>query len=513
MLPGYGFNGQNALLDFSPLNQGFDTYRKGMVANQDYKTAQSVAGEVEKKNYSGAMSNALMGDRADLAGVAMQARTADTQDQLHKYTLQRAKIDGVGRMAQAAISETDPAKREAMRQHILSQHPDKDLIQRFPIYGTDQGLTLLAAESGHALNKLDEDFKRSQIELNRAKAGATNALANVRDGRAAPEAPDPMKGWGLDEENKFVPPRGPSINPAVPIARPSSPNALYGTTQAPDELPSDIAPQMAPSGEGRFSPRSNPYGQVGRSAETVPGVVVDAKGKPNPYASTKLAGQDAIDAQDDPNQQRLRKHMQDQQMWTALNGKAPSGFVYNPDGSLRDLKDEAKKSVGREKIGALIEDVQTANQVLQKTNVAERGLGHATGGWISPAAEQAARSVEHAVQFMTAEVEGKRHANAQDVRMLRFFAPAWSDSAEMIGFKLDQLNRIMQGYFGAKTPSGDLFKSQLAKANEAYHQAIKDGKIAPPNVTTKPSLLEGAGGGVKSGKYRFDPATGNMVPL
>ena len=483
MLPGYGISPQNALLDFTPINQGVAQYRKGMEDNQNYLTAQRVSGNVANKDYSGAMSNALMGDRADLAGLAMHAQSADTQNQLHQYQLQRAKIDGVGRMAQAAISEPDPVKRQAMQDHIINQHPDKELLQKFPIYGTPQGLTLLAAESGHALNKLDEDFKRSQIAVNLAKASATHALANVRDGRPAPEAPSPLTGWGQDEDGNLVPPRGPAIKPAQP-------NALYGAATAPDAIPSDVAPQMAPSGEGRFSPPSNPYGPAGRTADSVPGVVVDRNYKPNPFASAKAAGQDAIDAQDQGNQQRLQQHLRNQQMWTLANGKAPSGFVYNPDGSLRDLKDETRKAAGREKIGALIDDVQTANKVLQDTNVVQRGLAHATGGWVSPAAEQAARSVEHAVQFMTAEVEGKRHANAQDVRMLRFFAPQWSDSAEMIGFKLDQLNRIMQGYFGAKTPSGDLFKSQLSKANEAYNEAVKSGKIAAPNVTTKPSLLD-----------------------
>jgi hypothetical protein len=245
--------------------------------------------------------------------------------------------------------------------------------------------------------------------------------------------------------------------------------------------------------ESGGSERAAMAGYIGRQNSSVPGVVLDAKGRSDRFATTVAQGQDAMADSPAEQRQRMAEWQSTQHKWTYLHGRgAPSGFAYNADGSLRDLKEESKKAVSREKIRTLIDDVQAANQVLQKTNVAQRGLAHATGGWISPESEQAARTVEHAVQFMTAEVEGKRHANAQDVRMLRFFAPKWNDPEDMIGFKTDQLNRIMQGYFGATVPSGEVFRSKMTEATEAYKAAVASGKI-PATFSTKSSPLETGG--------------------
>ena len=482
-LPSYQIN--NALLDFAPLNAGVDSYRKGQEDVRRFGVAQEAGNALLAGDYKGAMATSIRGDRADIAGVAMQARAADTQDELHKYTLQRAKIDGVGRMAQAAISETNPAKREAMRQHILSQHPDKDLIQRFPIYGTDQGLTLLAAESGHALNKLDEDFKRSQIELNRAKAGATNALANVRDGRAAPEAPDPAKGWGMDEDGNLVPLRGPAIKPAIPV----SPNALYGTTKAPDELPSDIAPQMAPSGEGRFSPRSNPYGQAGRSAETVPGVVVDAKGKPSPYASKELAGQQALEGQDADRRSRLLANMERRQALEQVYGKPPSGKRWNEAGGLEDLsvKDTATERAGRMHAAQGIQTLDEAEKILGKTYWSQYtgdtykipGTGVAVGGFGE--AGRGFRAAESAVLQLNFALSGKSVSNAEREEFQRLYRPSAMDSVETQKWKLNEARKFFKTVLDARKKGMD--DDRIA---ELYRQQIAEGTAGAPGQKDQP---------------------------
>ena len=227
------------------------------------------------------------------------------------------------------------------------------------------------------------------------------------------------------------------------------------------------------------------YGPSGTLTTEVPGLVVTPRGQSDKFGTRQLEGIRAIDELPDDQRQRLRDSMALQRRWESIRGKAPSGYIYNTDGTLKSLKEDEKEQRSLDKMQPLLDDVKNAKTVLTDSNVLQRGAAHMTGGWVYPSKEEAMRSVEHAVSQMTALVEGKRHANAQDVRMLKFFAPTWTDSAEMVGFKLDQLHRIFSNYLGGGSRQGEIFRSELMKAVEAARK--RGGTALPQSNPSSPS--------------------------
>lgn len=351
------------------------------------------------------------------------------------------------------------------------------------------GLMRNRDERSAGIQPLELQLKQAQIDFQKARIGA---LRNAQTASTV-TAPDPTAKFAMRKDGSIYELGGGDSGPSAPAHR-SIRKVLGDSVNA-----SPVARR-----------EHLDFGQYGLTTPEIPGLVTrPTKSRASDKFGTQLyQGQRALDRVPDEDRQRYIEWRNVQNRWHLTHQTAPpKGYVYNPDGSLRDLKEESRKEIGRNKIEALMDDVRVASTVFKDSWYPSRAAAHATGGWVSPKYEQAARSVEHAVQFLTAEVEGKRHANAQDVRMLKFFAPDLKhDSAEMIGFKLDQLNRIMSNYFGAKTPSGSLFRSSLAKANEEYHRQVKSGEIKAPEYSTR--LPPGAGPGAGYGVPH--PGTGTM---
>ena len=469
----------NALLNFAPVSDGIDSYRKGQEDVRRFGVAQQAGNALMGGDYKGAMSSAVRGGMPELANIAMHAQTNDQQARLNEFKLAREKIDGIGRMAQAALQEPDPARRAAMQQHILSKHDDPDFVKKFPIYATPQGLTLLAAESGHALNALDEQLKRAQINRLNAQAGAQSALANVRDGRAAPEPRDPTSGYGIDEEGNMVPLRG-----AAPRAMQPA-NALYGSAMAPDAPPSDIAPQARPSGAASFAPPNNPYGPTGRQADTVPGIVLDDKGKPNPYASRELGGQAAVDAQDAANRRRMQDYMERRQALEYINGgKAPSGKAWIGPGAATDttVKDTATERAGRMHAEQGIKTLEEAERILGKTGTMSQlagdtykipGTDMKLGGYGE--AGRGFRAAESAVLQLNFALSGKSVSNAEREEFQRLYRPTALDSEATQKWKIGEAKKFFQTVLTARKKGMD--DDRIA---ELYRKQLADVSGGPP---------------------------------
>ena len=443
---------QNALLDFSPVTNAFarvneNSFKQANIDNQREHT------QIQRDTFG-----------------LHQAQFE------HQQKVQKAQM--IGQQAMAIDQMPPGPERTAAYQRLLAQHPDSGSLAD-EYHNPLVGPRMIAADAGQFRDKLAEDLKRSQIaahyasaEASRAHGRAYDAMAQYRTGQTAPVV-------------------DPTFNPRLRM------NADGDVYEAADQSSGDDAgrPRIMSSVLG--SSASDPgsvrrehvdYGPMGTMTTDVPGIVTTPKGTMDTRATDVFHGQRALDKLGDEDRRRYLEWQDKQNRNNAVYGKAPSGFRWNDDGTLKDLKDDSKKAISRDKIAALIDDVKTAKDVLTSSYLPSRLAGHYSGGWLAPEKEQAMRSVEHAVQFLTAEVEGKRHANAQDVRMLRFFAPAPSDSAEMIGFKLDQLNRIMQGYFGAKVQSGSLFKSVLSQAQDARikREAKSQASKAPPAAVPTP---------------------------
>lgn len=484
-LPGYQI--QNALLDFAPLNQGIDAYRQGQKDVRRAETAQNAGNALMAGDYKGAMGTALAGDRADIAGVAMQARAADSHEQDAALKRQYTQIDRMGRIAAAAADDPNPANRQKAHAWLISQHPGKDKLD--PMYlDPNTGLKMLAAEAGQYKSELEKKMEAAKLGLIYAQTGRYNAqseaqraLANVRDGRAGqPEAPDPLNGWGQDEAGNIVPPKGPAIS-----RRP-------GTATAPDTLPDDVAPQIMPQsmGEGasRFSPRA-PISSIGRKADEVPGIVVDSKGKPSEFASRTAAGQDAMQAQPVDDQQRLRKYYQTQQMWTQVHGKAPAGYAYNDKGGLEDLKNKttATERASRMHAESGMKTLDSAIALLGKSGTLEQlagdtyqvpGTSMKVGGFGE--AGRGFRSAESAVLQLNFALSGKSVSNAEREHFMRIYMPTSFDSKETQAFKLGKIKEFFSTVLEARKRGMD--DDKLA---ELYRQKLSEGIVGPEQTEKK----------------------------
>lgn len=113
----------NALLNFAPVSDGIDSYRKGQEDVRRFGVAQQAGNALMGGDYKGAMATALMGDRADLAGLAMQAKAHASQeesaalDREHKTALM---YGGVAQQVLELQKKGDTAGAQALYGRIVS---------------------------------------------------------------------------------------------------------------------------------------------------------------------------------------------------------------------------------------------------------------------------------------------------------------------------------------------------------------------------------------------------------
>lgn len=272
-------------------------------------------------------------------------------------------------------------------------------------------------------------------------------------------------------------------------------------------------------------------GPVGRLNTSVPGIVIDKRGKTDIYATKAATANSVLDETPDVMRARLVDHQKTQQFWSFLNGKAPIGTLYEKNGSLRNIKEEAKKDAKYNDFQAIIDDVKDATDILLGvpdangvrrggSNMLTRGVSVATNGAVSPELYESRETLKHAVTALGTLARGANHADRVDQRNLSFFAPSVTDTGEIIGFKADQLHRMMTAYIGAPANRGEVFKSAMSEGVQAlrdkYGQGPVERKQRKPILDDQTPLGEAPRAtqpnALKSGKYRFDPTTNTMVP-
>lgn len=180
----------NSLLDFSPLDRGIQQYKQDSERARRADVARTAGNALMSGDYKGAMGTALAGDRADLAGVAMQARAADSHEKDSDLKRQYMQIDRMGRIAAAAADDPNPANRQKAHAWLLSQHPGRDKLD--PMYlDPNTGLKMLAAEAGQYKSELE---KKMEV----AKLGLMQAQTHQAYRKDEPEIFRIMKGAGID---------------------------------------------------------------------------------------------------------------------------------------------------------------------------------------------------------------------------------------------------------------------------------------------------------------------------
>lgn len=471
----------------NPLMQGLQTYRQGM-------------------------DKQFEGDRA-LAAERMNKRKLDMQLDEHEYTKRKRTIEDIGNLAVAADAEQDPAKRAMIHNAILARHPDVNSLP--PMYRDPMvGPRLLMAEAGKAKNKLDDDYKQSQIGLNRAHTNFYNSRAAAAAPQAAaPQAnpaADPLQGVGMDEDGKLiVPGRSPTPQPEQPPA--------YGqgqgeTWQLPRQLPEPMrlggprddidASMRVDEGRGQKgiqvaeaedferssvqpqspSPmeqaRARMYGPTGMTSPSVPGVVTDAgrNRRVDVPATREMQGQRAMDAASSEQQERLRAFRQDQELWSGVYKRQPrAGYYYGPDGRELALTDKNFKGDKEAQAQALInmeKITQASKRLLQDTYIGRTVAGAANIGETGQAfadMKQAALGIAYALSGKTVAVaemnnfidaygprpgDGDARIKAKTERMMQFYHALLS--ANRGGQDYDKAFARAMATMGVKNPDGTL---------------------------------------------------------
>ena len=316
------------------------------------------------------------------------------------------------------------------------------------------------------------DLQKAQAHLYHGRASAQDALANVRDGRQAPEAPDPVKGWGMDENNDIVPPRGPAIRPAIPRAVPAL------TT-----LPDDVAPRK--TAVGRFSPGTDADG-VGRFS---PGATMTGQ------AGGDVKGQSGDDQLDSERQNRLRAFMERQQALTHINGgKPPSGTYWTGPGTYASgaMKDTATERATRMHAAQGIQTLDQAEKLLNNNGTWSQiagdtynipGVGK-VGGFGE--AGRGFRAAESAVLQLNFALSGKSVSNAEREEFQRIYRPTAFDSAKTQQWKISEARKFFHTVLDARRKGMDddriaeLYRAKIADAAAGISEGGSSGPKVDP---------------------------------
>lgn len=177
----------NALLNFEPISQGIDTYRQGQESVRRADVAKSAGNALMSGDYKGAMGTALAGDRADLAGLAMQAKSQASQEANHALDREHKMAMMYGGVAQQALQSKDPRVMQQTWTRMVASHPEfASKVQQFGVDPRDHaaGLNFVMAQAAGYRDPQDRALKQAQINnLNR---------------REEPEIARTLKAFGID---------------------------------------------------------------------------------------------------------------------------------------------------------------------------------------------------------------------------------------------------------------------------------------------------------------------------
>ena len=459
---------RNALLDLSPINDAID---------------------FRAKQQQRAKDNAYRDD-----AFALQKREADRNDEFKRAEMFASR-------ALAVDSLPVGPQRAAAYDRLLKQHPNQADITddiRDPVNGPK----LIAAEFGKFKDDLERRKAEAEIKLREAQAYQANQHGNLYrraangGGQLQPE-PRPIRGmredgWGLDNEGKLIyvgaedgatSNKNDTTSPA--IMEPSVQSKVLGSLDT-----------LSPS----FSRTHNYFGDYGKTTADVPGIVVDAKGKPSKSATEVYQQQRAIESTPDDARQRLLKAQQTQRIFSELYGKPGPGKAYTQDGKIIELgKKESvqdRKSIALAKEG--LKSLDYAEEVLlgapkevdENGRVVSRfapkaGLFERLAGdtWNVPLVGKVGgigeggrgfAAAKAAVIDMNFAISGASVSNAEREQFLSIYMPSSLDSAATREWKVDR----MRSYFNTALEARKAGASDDEIAN-LYRGAILDGLKGP----------------------------------
>jgi hypothetical protein len=231
-LPGYAV--PNAL-NFSGLNAGIDSIRENALAQRQMGMQEQQLGFQKER-------------------LGMERKGFD-----QKYRQQQ--VQQMGALAQAAMAEKDPARRQAIHARIISMHPDGANLD--PIYrDPERGVALIAQEAQGFVSDLDRRAKESQIgmqgahaEYYRAQARQAGTKSSLDEnlgrliGGMIPGAPAAAPQGGPTMQPQSFGGPGPQGAAPMPVGNPQA----AGPQQGDPNLILAQAPQQQPQAEPDLS--------------------------------------------------------------------------------------------------------------------------------------------------------------------------------------------------------------------------------------------------------------------
>lgn len=147
---------RNALIDFSPINQGIAQYRQGMDQAYQADMGRKVANALASGDYKGAMA------ATDDPSVALQVGQAQRQVAAEGRAQKQFDADWFGNQAMAIANLPMGAERVAAWQSFIAKHPDKASLDQVHL-DPRTGPAAVSAEYGKYKDALDQEMKRAQI--------------------------------------------------------------------------------------------------------------------------------------------------------------------------------------------------------------------------------------------------------------------------------------------------------------------------------------------------------------
>ena len=426
--------------NFEPLGKGFDAIREGRKDNRLLDIKQQ-------------------GQDLDRSKFGLQERQFGAQEQ-------QRKVEMLGNQAMAVLNLEGPA-REAAHARLLSQHPNAASLS--PEYRDPRtGPQLIAADWGKFRDQLAEKEKNARIglmhaqtEKERAHGRAYDELGKARAGTGMVNPPvDPTEGMGIDRQNNMVPIRT-----------------------------GDQYLNSGSSGGDGVSLEHSRDGRIGQRSSSIPGVVVDDRGRVDKLGTIAAQGQRALDMEPDSEKRaRLVEFRNTQQMGLALHGRPPrAGHMYDkqgrevPIGPLSSSADtQERKDRAITKMSSQIDDAEET--ILGSWNVTRslaKGLDDlgTAGRFVQPQNMERINSAygqykEGVLQTVYA-LSGKQSTNKEMEAFLELYMPRPGEGDERIAEKTSRL-RGMLSTLKTNTKKGMIYEDAEREA------------IAGPSIDRKP---------------------------
>ncbi len=333
---------RNALIDFSPINQGIAQYRQGMDQAYTADMGRKVSNALAAGDYKGAMA------ATDDPGVALQVGQAQRQQAQEGRSQKQFDADWFGNQAMAIANLPMGAERVSAWNAFIAKHPDKASLD--PAHMDPRsGPQIVSAEYGKYKDELEKQKTLASIEL--AHAQAAKARAEASNGGMTPSN---VKEWAYysalppDKQEQYIrmkrADKALDLGTSFAIPNPANPAGPPTTTVAKDV-----------AGEARAKTIGKEMGE---------GVMA------LPKAATALK---MYHAQDKVVSDTIDKAIGQSSAWTTgFLGSATSRVPGTPGYDLRNTLNTIKANIGFDKLQAMRDASPTGGalgQVSEMENV------------------------------------------------------------------------------------------------------------------------------------------------